>query len=646
MIIKRLVMHNFGVYAGANEFDFNSNKPIVLIGGMNGRGKTTFLEAVLLSLYGSNSFAYKESKYKTYGQYLKSHINQNDHTLEAYVELSFQMNQQENDYYEVKREWTGITQRIHETISVKKNGEHNDFLTQNWPMFIENLLPSGLSNYFFFDGEKIAELAVDDTDAQMKESIRSMLGISVLDTLKNDINRGKSKSSKSNDDDKLKKLDELKKLKETAEANLAECDSKIATLSKELEQTKISIEQQKMNYIANGGDVVEKKQELVHKKNVLQAQLEKNKENLIEEASGALPLVLVKDLLCNIKEQAEYENTQKNGIIAADTIKALLKNYEDKDNSDVQRFVEYIESNALKQSVPVYNLNEEIVYRLNELLDQKLEEQRNSAKEVLREKAKLNKKSDEIDSFLSVDINENEVVEIYKLIKQLEQKEISLTVELESLQSQRGNLNGNVLRTTTEFNRCVEETLSAIELSDDSERMLKYSNLALKIIDRYTVKLQERKVESLASVITACYKKLANKQNLIETIKMNPVSLDLKYFNKENEEVEKASLSAGEKQLMVISILWGLALCSKKKLPVIIDTPLSRLDSTHRTSLIQTYFPQASEQTIILSTDSEIDRHYYDMMAENVGDEFTLEYDDNTKSTSIHRGYFMSEEAS
>ena len=91
---------------------------------------------------------------------------------------------------------------------------------------------------------------------------------------------------------------------------------------------------------------------------------------------------------------------------------------------------------------------------------------------------------------------------------------------------------------------------------------------------------------------------------------------------------------------MVISLLWALALCSKKKLPVIIDTPLSRLDSAHRVSLIQTYFPQASEQTIILSTDSEIDQNYYQLMKENVGDEFTLSYDDKSKSTTILKGYF------
>ena len=91
----------------------------------------------------------------------------------------------------------------------------------------------------------------------------------------------------------------------------------------------------------------------------------------------------------------------------------------------------------------------------------------------------------------------------------------------------------------------------------------------------------------------------------------------------------------------MISILWALAICSKKKLPVIIDTQLSRLAPLLRTALINTYFPNAGELTIILSTDSEIDSTYYGLMKENVGDEFTLKYDEKTKSTSIERGYLI-----
>ena len=177
MIIKELKLYNFGVYAGDNVFTFSSNKPVVLVGGMNGRGKTTFLEAILLSLYGQNSFAYQESKFKSYGQYLKSYINMSDGTNEASVELFFSLDSSETENYRIKRSWNSNSQRIREEIAVYKNGKLSSFLTENWLMFIENILPSRLSNFFFFDGEKIAELAVEDTDSQMKESIRSLLGI-------------------------------------------------------------------------------------------------------------------------------------------------------------------------------------------------------------------------------------------------------------------------------------------------------------------------------------------------------------------------------------------------------------------------------------------------------------------------------------
>ncbi len=125
---------------------------------------------------------------------------------------------------------------------------------------------------------------------------------------------------------------------------------------------------------------------------------------------------------------------------------------------------------------------------------------------------------------------------------------------------------------------------------------------------------------------------------------MDPETLDWKCVSSDNREIPRSSLSAGEKQLLVISILWALAICSKKKLPVIIDTPLSRLDSLHRTALITTYFPNAGEQTIILSTDSEINADYYRLMKNNIGNEFTLVYDEITKSTTIEQGYSIGAE--
>ena len=115
MIINCLTLHNFGVYAGTNTFTFHGKQPIVLIGGLNGRGKTTFLEAVLLALYGSNSFAFRESGFKSYSKYLNSYINRNDGTLHTFVEIMFSVQEDKENTYIVNRSWDR-GERIREKI--------------------------------------------------------------------------------------------------------------------------------------------------------------------------------------------------------------------------------------------------------------------------------------------------------------------------------------------------------------------------------------------------------------------------------------------------------------------------------------------------------------------------------------------------
>ena len=137
MVIKKLILNNFGVYAGRNVFDFVHQKPIVLIGGMNGRGKTTFLEAILLALYGSNSVAFKESKYKAYSRYLEAHMNRNSLDQTAFIELEFYENKGAQQKYSIHREWNADTKRVTETIVAKENDLYSDFLTKNWAMFVE-----------------------------------------------------------------------------------------------------------------------------------------------------------------------------------------------------------------------------------------------------------------------------------------------------------------------------------------------------------------------------------------------------------------------------------------------------------------------------------------------------------------------------
>ena len=646
MIINRLTMHNFGVYAGTNTFEFASKKPIVLIGGMNGRGKTTFLEAILLSLYGANSIAYKESDYNSYNQYLRSYVNNNSWSKSSYVEIEFLLNESSNDTYLVRREWNALSRITKEKISVQQNGVYSEFLTQNWAMFVENILPSALSSFYFFDGEKIAELAVAKTDDQMKASIRSMLGMTTLDVLKNDLGRIVKKINRNNKaDESNKHLETLREERDQAISELEKIDESISIATKKVEDLQEALEQLHKKYELQGGAVLEQRQSLMQKRAQIQTEIAQNAELLVGMAATELPIFLVRDLVSQIKLQAEDEHNDFIMQQALEQMDDYLSDFEMQYPESIEAsriFVDYVRKQTEADLAPrLYEMSDHALFQMNDLVENTLQQSVNNTKSLLVNKADLKKQLDTVESYLTLDIDEKDLTVIYDQIKAKEADLVEAQVEYNRLQQERSYINSTVITKSAEYSRDIEIFLQKLELHDDSERMMKYSNIALRILEAYAVELQRRKTGTLGATITKCYKQLANKKNLIQEIVMNPETLDMQYLDENGNEVSKESLSAGEKQLMVIAILWALALCSKKKLPVIIDTPLSRLDSQHRTSIISTYFPNASDQTIILSTDTEIDQNYYEMMKNSVGDEFTLVYSEETKSTSIKKGYFQ-----
>ena len=509
-------------------------------------------------------------------------------------------------------------------------------------MFVENILPSALSSFFFFDGEKIAEMAVDSTNVQLKNAIRSMLGINVLDVLENDILRNLKKVSKQDADNKTsEELEALRTEKDNAAIELEQITAKLEKTAAILEEHNNKLESLHQLYTAKGGDAVEKKQETIQKRAKLKSELEAEENKAYEIAANELPLALVADLIQDIKLQAVDEHTEtimQEAILQFDMLLEDFSAIYDGDTKASIDFIDFVkEQTQSNQEDPIYELSDHALFQVNTLNEGTLDNSCTEMKAIFNKKKVLAKQIAELDSYLTLDINDKELQRIYKKIKQAEEKIIQDKVVISDLEQKHAQATSKLNSATSEFNKYVEAYLATAELRDSVDRTVKYSN----IIEKYQVALQKKKAGVLSKTITKCYKQLANKKNLISKIEMDAETLNVKYLSENGHEVPRESLSAGEQQLMVISILWALAICSKKKLPVIIDTPLSRLDSLHRTALITTYFPNAGEQTIILSTDSEIDASYYELMKDNVGDEFTLEYDEISKSTSIKKGYLI-----
>ncbi len=648
MIIRKMVLHNFGIYAGTNTFDFESEKPVILIGGMNGRGKTTFLESVLLALYGRRSFAFSESKL-SYSDYLKKLVNISDGSNYSFVEIEFVINADSGDIlYQLKREWEYNQNSTSDLVSVTKNHKLDEFLSNNWEMYIEEIIPSAISSFFFFDGEKISKLAVESTGQQMRNSIKMLLGIDVLDRLEKDIHKIiKQKNVVSSEIDQ-KEIDALQNQKDLLDRQAAEIYQNISSLNNDIPITLNKLEKAEANFLSQGGRLSNSKEELLDKQERYLNEIEQVNEQIFEIAAGDLPLLMVQPLLEDISDVSKNEFEQKTLVVAAQKIEELFTAFavEKKSSSKgAQAFVDFVKSNSntTVEKTITYDLSNNAIIQLSLLCGNYMNERKVKANELKEHRKKLLRKLDEIENYLLIDIDEEATHKTYHKIKALTQTLGELKGKKQELQSKFDDLESQITVLDREISKKVENSLAILEQADDDVRITKYSNYALNILNEYRLRLQKQKVDRLAAEMTNCYKKLASKSNLIDQIKIDASSLNFVYYNKKNQIVAKNKLSAGEKQLMVFAMLWSFALCSNHKLPVIIDTPLARLDSAHRENLIKNYFPNAGDQTIILSTDSEIGTEYHKMLKPSIGKEFTLDYDDQTQSTHIISGFFGGE---
>ena len=164
--------------------------------------------------------------------------------------------------------------------------------------------------------------------------------------------------------------------------------------------------------------------------------------------------------------------------------------------------------------------------------------------------------------------------------------------------------------------------------------------MSIEVLREFKSRLQFEKVAKLSSTATSCFQALVEKNSLVSKVNVDPGTLDVTILDADGHELLKSQLSAGEQQMFAISIVWALALTSGYKAPVIIDTPMARLDSSHRANFVTKYLPAASSQVIVLSTDEEVYGRYLDLIRDNVVDYYTLLYREEDQCTSIIHGYF------
>ena len=654
MIFENLLINNFGVYSGKQNFDLSTKekKPVILIGALNGSGKTTFLQAIDFVLYGKFSNFFYSQKL-SYENFLKKNINKNNYDEGAQVELIFfRKYKGKNEKFKISRNWKAIGKKIKEEFFVFIDDVYDEDITKDWDNFVDQILPSRVASLFFFDGEKIEQLAdLEQSKGVLKKAINSLLGLEIVDQLNTDVDEFQKRSVlQLKTDDEKKNINKLKKEVDGFEDRIKEIDESIVKVEDELAKKAYDIRELNVELSQKGISYYEKKQEYEKELQVIDEKRNEISDELVKLASGDLPLLVVKKELAVMVEQSksllENQNktdSQKKTNDLIDSISSfVLKN--SKDDKFTKNFEKFVSDKKINETTILDNENllPNLNYQdLNSLLNHNLDNAEKDIKKKINTINKLEEEYEKISQLINKIPTDDEIKPLINKLKEHKKDEAKLTTKKNILDEQRGQINGPLIKINIELKKEYEKKTSQDLVNLDKKRFVDYSVRIKDVLSTFHVKALDFHIKRLEKLILECFKSLHRKKDFIKSIKIDTSTFDLQIFEAKNVQVDTDILSAGERQLLAVAILWGLAKASSSAAPTVIDTPLGRLDSEHRLNLVEQYFPTASKQVILLSTDEEINQKYHKYMKPYLARSYKIEYDEKINGSKSTLGYFF-----
>jgi DNA sulfur modification protein DndD len=182
--------------------------------------------------------------------------------------------------------------------------------------------------------------------------------------------------------------------------------------------------------------------------------------------------------------------------------------------------------------------------------------------------------------------------------------------------------------------------LEKISDASDAGRAAEYCSRSLATLAKFRSDLVRVRREQLEQLILDSFRLLSRKTDLVSAIRLEPSTMAVSLKTYDGGDVLTQQLSAGERQLLAVAMLWGLARATGRPVPVVIDTPLGRLDGEHRRTIVERYFPDAGHQVILLSTDTEVDARFSELLGDAVAHRYLIGYDPQERSSSFIPGYF------
>jgi DNA sulfur modification protein DndD len=686
--INRVVLENYGLYAGRNVVDLIPTpkgtipRPIILIGGMNGAGKTTLLDGIRHALYGKSAIQDRISE-RAYEEHLRGLVHRSRGVLinldyaRIGVEFALVMRGTRETYY-VERNWSlknGNNPK--ESLVVRKRPEtSNDPDTNTWPPlneiaadlriepehwqdFLNDVVPERLSQLFFFDGEKIKRIADDISgDAAVAEAIRSLLGLDTVDMLKSDLAILAAREAKKYvtpaESADLEHLDqEINRVRaeitRLASEEIPKIESTISGTQAEIRRLETHLREQ-------GGAFAHERSTNQQRRVAIENEILIFEKEVRRACEGLLPLALCPSVSQLLQKRLQAESRLRTSSSIRAEIESLKNNLvaelskapELKQSTSRKAVLRLVENTVttflglkpgLQPSQASIALSEADAARVSDWLSEAragLAPLTNSICQKLEAaERELQKVSEQIKK-----APEESVLEpIFRDLSSQYGDMASVQADLKKLAELKHTMEADLAAKLRTRDQCLE---SAKEKAS-SRKQIGVMTSIQGALDKYLSRLTKLKIDTLCTRVTECFNNLSRKGDLLHSISINPESFEVKLRDHSGYTIRREELSAGEKQILAISILWGLSKTSGRPLPVIVDTPLGRLDSEHRMNLVQNYFPKAGHQVILLSTDTEVDKPLFLELKPHVSHCYHLSYDKEERATRALREYFWKE---
>lgn len=667
MILTKFKLENYGLFSGENEFDlvprvkYRKTRPVILFGGKNGAGKTTFLDAIRLLLYGRRSLGAKPSQ-KDYEALLlaRVHRNKNENTRANYAKVGLEFEHVvggEKHLFYAERSWeVGPSDKITERFRVLKDGEGLDEMGMDHQQaFIADIIPERLSQLFFFDGEKIKGIAEDiSSNAAIAESIQSLLGLDAVLSLKTDLSVYRSRLLKKANPDEYKKLLSSNEAEvEGLESQLEQVECKRVEVETLIDGTNAEVGHCEKALAERGGSFAGFRDENLEKAEASKVEIVKEESAIRECLEGSLPFAMCPNINRMLLAELEGEEALQEQVVASRHIedfssqleKALSKVGDSSVSKELKLLVReqkkqydqaLVAGGADAESLTKHGLSSRESHRISDLVSLDVPSQVDSALLHLRRLEKHAKALHEVSRDLQKAPDEVDVKEFFDRLS-------GLNRELGALREQKSKLLDEERRLTNALalsKREGERLTDKIKAGEDDEQKLDQIRRLGPALDAYKDRLTEAKINTLQAEVTECFNRLARKTDFVKGILVDPKTFRVSVVDSHGRALPKEDLSSGEKQIFAIAMLWGLARTSGRPLPVVVDTPLGRLDSDHRTKLIENYFPNAGHQVILLSTDTEVDQGLFEKLSPSISHTYHLEYQHDEGKTSFKEEYF------